>query len=317
MLDLKRLNVLRAVAEHGSFSAAAEALFVSQSAVSQQVAALEAEVGVQLLVRLRTGPVLTDAGELLVSHADAALCRLDQAERELKELSGLESGELRMVSFPSASATIVTEAAAKFSRMYPEIRLRLAEADPEDSIPALRRGNHDLAVAYDFDMHQFEHDSDLELRLLLAERMHVALPHDHRLAGEAEIELCDLDDDSWLCGNSTTSCRLMTVNACRSASFEPDVAFESNDYNVLKGLVAAGLGVTLLPDLTLAQPTPGMVIRPVAHQAPERRVWAVTLAAGSRSRATEAMLDILAEVGESYRERIQEAKDQAPAPTPA
>jgi DNA-binding transcriptional LysR family regulator len=301
MLDLKRLRALREVAARGSFSGAAEALYVSQSAVSQQIAALEAEVGVPLLLRLRSGPVLTDAGSLLVGHADVAIARLEQAERELVELSGLARGEVRMVSFPSASATIVTAAASRFGELHPEIRLSLVEGDPEDSIPALKRGEHDLAIVFDFTLNPFQEDPDLELRPLLTERMHVALPADHRLAGEDEIELCDLDSDPWLCGNATTSCREMTVRSCRSANFEPDVSFESNDYGVLKSLVAAGLGVTLLPDLALIQPTPGMVVRPVAHQAPERRVWAATLAAGSPSRATEAMLDVLAEVSAGYQ----------------
>jgi DNA-binding transcriptional LysR family regulator len=292
MLDLKRLRVLREVAARGSFSAAAEALYVSQSAVSQQVATLEAEVGVPLLLRLRGGPVLTDAGELLLSHAEIAIARLELAERELANLSELESGELRLVSFPSASATLITD-----------VRLSLVEGEPEDSIPQLKRGEHDLAIVFDFDLQPLEPDRDLELRPLLTEKLHVALPADHPLAGREAIELCDLDRDPWLCGNSTTSCRDMTVRSCRSANFEPDVAFESNDYNVLKSLVAAGLGVTLLPDLALAQTTPGLVVVPVAHQAPERRIWAATLAAGARSRATEAMLSVLTEVGAEFARR--------------
>ena len=144
MLDLKRLRVLREVAEQGSFSAAADELHVSQSAVSQQIAALEAEVGVPLLVRLRGGPQLTDAGTLLVSHADAAICRLEEAERELSELAGLGSGELRMTSFSSANATLVTRAARRFHELHPGVRLSLTEADPEDSLPALKRGDPDF-----------------------------------------------------------------------------------------------------------------------------------------------------------------------------
>lgn len=313
MLDLKRLRVLREVAACGSFSAAAEVLYVSQSAVSQQISTLEAEVGVPLLVRLRGGPALTDAGELLVSHAEIAIGRLEQAERELAELSGLESGQLRLVSFPSASATLITDAASIFTRRHPAVRLSLSEGEPEDSIPQLKRGEHDLAVVYDFDLNPLEKDRDIELRLLLTEQLHVALAADHPLAGREEIELCDLDQEPWLCGNTTTSCRAMTVQSCRSANFEPDIAFESNDYNVLKSLVAAGLGVTLLPDLALAQTIPGLVVLPVAHQAPERRVLAATLAAGARSRATEAMVSVLDEVGSEFAGRASAAVASAAA----
>lgn len=307
MLDLRRLRILREVAEHGSFSAAADALFVSQSAVSQQIATLEAEVGVPLLLRLRSGPVLTDAGKLLVGHADAAIARLEHAERELAELSGLRVGELRTVSFPSASATIITRAAAEFRDSHPEIRLSLTEADPEDSIPQLKRGNHDLALVYDFELHPFSPDRDLELRPLLTERMHVALAETHPLADRDVIELAMLADEPWLCGTSNGSCRELAVRSCQRAGFDPDVSFESNDYNVIKALVAAGMGVTLLPDLALAAPTPGLVIVPVGPEPPLRRVWAATLAAGSRSAATEAMLDVLARVSAEFGELVPAA----------
>src|SRR3712207_2791508 len=116
MLDVKRLRILREVSQRGSFSAAADALYLSQSAVSQQIATLEREVGMKLLDRTREGPKLTDAGRVLVSHADAAIARLEEAERELAAIAGLEGGELRLASFPSASATVLTEAVSVFHR---------------------------------------------------------------------------------------------------------------------------------------------------------------------------------------------------------
>jgi DNA-binding transcriptional LysR family regulator len=296
MLDLKRLRVLREVAERGSFSAAADSLYVSQSAISQQISVLEAEVGVPLLLRLRSGPVLTDAGTLLVSHADAAICRLEQAERELAELSGLGTGDLRLASFSSASATLVTRAARRFRDVHPEVRLSLTEADPEDSLPELKRGNADLAIAYDFDLDEIGADRDLVLTHLIDEEMHVALPPDHRLAGEATVRLEQLADETWLCGASEGSCRRLTVGSCERAGFKPDVAYESNDYTVMQALVAAGMGVTLIPDLALMLRNPGVAVVDVVPEPPIRRVWAVTLGAGSRSGATDAMILILADV---------------------
>jgi DNA-binding transcriptional LysR family regulator len=303
MLDLRRLRVLREVAVRGSFSAAAEALHVSQSAVSQQIATLEAEAGAPLLVRLRGGPVLTDAGELLVGHADAAIARLEQAERELAELAGLGGGSLRMVSFPSAGATLMPAAAAEFRNRHPEVHLSMSEGDPEDAIPALRRGAHDLAVVYDFELEPLPEDRDLDLRPLLVERMHVALPLEHPLAGEPALRLEQLAGDSWLCGTTDGSCRALTINSCRNAGFEPEVSFESNDYNVMQSLVAAGMGVTLVPDLALASLNPGVRIVPVAPRPPLRRVWAVSLAAGARSAATAAMVEVLEQVGAAFGER--------------
>lgn len=296
MLDLKRLRVLREVAERGSFSAAADSLYVSQSAISQQISALEAEVGTPLLLRLRSGPILTDAGTLLVSHGDAAICRLEQAERELDELRGLGSGELRLVSFSSASATIGAAAARRFAELHPEIRLSLAEEEPEDSIGRLKRGEFDIALAFDFELYPFEADRDLEMTHLLDERMHVALPREHQLAGRRSIHLSELSEDRWLCGSGETSCRQLTLRSCEQAGFTPDVAYESNDYTVMLALVAAGMGVTLVPDLAMLIPTPDVPILEIEPEAPIRRVWATTLDAGARSSATDAMVDILADV---------------------
>ncbi len=296
MLDLKRLRVLREVAERGSFSAAAESLYVSQSAISQQISALEAEVGTPLLLRLRGGPTLTDAGSLLVSHADAAICRLEQAERELDELSGLEAGELRLVSFASASATIAARAVATFRERFPRVRVSLTEADPEGSIPLLKRGEADLAIVYDFEIDSLPPDRDLVLTHLLDEEMHVALPPDHPLAAEASLRLEQLAAERWLCGNGESSCRRLTVGSCERAGFAPDISYESNDYTVMQALVAAGMGVTLLPDLALLLRNPNVAVIDVAPVPPVRRVWATTLEIGSRSRATEAMVEILAEI---------------------
>lgn len=298
MLDLKRMRVLREVAERGSFSAAAETLYVSQSAISQQISALEREVGSPLLLRLRSGPVLTDAGKLLVAHADAAMCRLEQAEEELAELNGLGAGELRLASFSSASATVVAAAARKFVKLHPEVRLSLAEAEPENALPRLRRGEFDIALAFDFELAPLEEDDDVAMMLLLDERMHVALPPEHPLADRDSVRLEELSDDPWLCGGNETNCRQLTLRSCQAAGFTPDVAYESNDYTTMLALVQAGMGVTLVPDLALLIPSPEVPILEIEPEAPVRRVWAATLAAGTRSAATGQMLEVLRDVAD-------------------
>src|SRR5918992_4347689 len=135
MLDVRRMRVLREIAAQGSFSAAADSLYLSQSAVSQHLAALEKEVGQKLVERTRSGPRLTQAGEVLVSHADAVLARLDEAERELAAIAGLRGGRLRVASFPTASATLLTTAMSRFAELYPDVRLELREEEPEQSLP--------------------------------------------------------------------------------------------------------------------------------------------------------------------------------------
>jgi molybdate transport repressor ModE-like protein len=301
MLDVKRLRILREVANRGSFSGAAEALYLSQSAVSQQVATLEREVGMSLLDRTNGGPKLTDAGRSLTDHADAVIARLEEAERELAAIAGLEGGRLRVASFPTASATLVTRAVSTFRERHPKVELRLAESDPEDSIPALKRGEQDLALTFDFPFMPDEPDRDIERRLLLEEKMQVALPPGHGLAKRTAVKLEDLADEDWLTGVSSGSCRAHIISLCQAAGFDPRISFESDDYHVLQGLVSTGVGVTLMPELALAGRHPEMVLRPVAREAPVRRVWAAALAAGSRAPATDAMLDVLADVCARFR----------------
>jgi molybdate transport repressor ModE-like protein len=306
MLDIKRLRILREVAAQGSFSAAADALFLSQSAVSQQIATLEREVGMQLLDRARGGPKLTDAGRVLVVHAEAAIARLDEAERELAAIAGLEGGELRLASFPSASATVLTEAVSVFHGRHPKVRLTIAEAEPEESLPRLKGGELDLALSFDYPSVPNPPDRDLELTLLLTESMHLALPKKHPLAERQVVPLAELSEERWLCGSRPSSCGEVVFRACRDAGFEPQVGFESDDYHVMQGFISAGLGFTLLPDLALPTLRSDLVVRATDPPAPQRRVWAATRAEGARSPATEEMLSILVEVGESLARRSSE-----------
>jgi molybdate transport repressor ModE-like protein len=306
MLDVKRLRILREVAQQGSFSAAADALYLSQSAVSQQIATLEKEVGMKLLDRTREGPKLTDAGRVLVSHAEAAIARLDEAERELAAIAGLEGGELRMASFPSASATLLTEAVSVFHRRHPRVRLSVADAEPDESLPRLRGGEIDLVLTFDYPTVPNVDERDLDRTLILTESMHVALPKVHPLSEQQTVPLAELADWEWLCGSRPSTCGEVVLQACRDAGFEPRIGFESDDYHVMQGFIAAGLGVTLLPDLALPTLRSDLVVRETDPPAPQRRVWAATRAVGARSPATDEMVAILADVGESFAIRSTE-----------
>src|SRR4029450_8259546 len=149
MIDVKRLKVLREVAQQGSFSAAGEALGYTQSAVSQQIAALEREAGTTLVERNARGVRLTDAGRALVEHADAILARLSDAEAELEAIAGLRGGRLRLAAFPSAGASIMPEAIARFRERHPAVELTLEPAEPEPALSTLRGGEGDIALDRD------------------------------------------------------------------------------------------------------------------------------------------------------------------------
>lgn len=298
MLDVKRLRILREVVNHGSFSGAADALYLSQSAVSQQIATLEREVGQSLLERTREGTKPTAAGRVLVSHAEAAIARLDEAERELAQIAGLEGGEVRVASFPSASATLLTQALADFTSKHPNVKLSVVDAEPEVSLPRLRGGELDVAITFDYPQLPEPEERDIEHTLLLTESMHVALPLGHPLADRPRVKMTDLADEDWLSGGCPSSCGLIVSQACRDAGFEPRIGFESDDYHVLQGFVAAGLGVTLLPDLALPTMRSDVVVRPTDAEAPMRRVWAV--ARRTRSAAADAMLACLVAAGDRF-----------------
>ena len=299
MIDVRRLRVLQEVTGRGSFSAAAESLHLSQSAVSQQIAALEREVGIALLERTSGGPKLTTAGEALMEHGDAVLTRLDEAERELARISGLEGGRLRVTSFPTASATLMTTALSRFRQRFPNIELQFSENEPEDAFPALKRGDYDLAVVFDYPSFPLAFGRDVDAELIYEEPMRVALPPGHPLAAAKTVRIEDLAEEDWLCGALPSSCRSQVIQLCRDAGFEPRISFESEDYEVLKGFVAGGLGVTVLPELAGGHRR--VELRPVRGARPTRRVWAVTRERDARPPAAEEMLGILREVCEDRR----------------
>jgi molybdate transport repressor ModE-like protein len=300
MLDVKRVRVLQEVVSSGSFSAAAQSLHLSQSAVSQQIAALEREVGMPLLERTTAGPRLTDAGQTLMEHGDAVLCRLEEAERELAQIAGMEGGRLRVVSFPTASATLMTRALPLFRQRFPKVELEFGEDEPESAFPALKRGEFDVAVVFDYPSFPLEFSRDVEAELIYEEPMRVALPPGHPLAGAKSVRVEDLEDEEWLCGAEPSSCRFQVISLCREAGFEPKIGFQSEDYEVIKGFVAGGLGVTFLPEL--AGGHPGVELRTVRGRKPIRRVYAVTREPEARSRAAEEMLAILRDVSRAYRD---------------
>src|SRR2546421_5574416 len=192
MLNMGRLRILKEVAYRGSFSAAADALSYTQSAVSQQIAALEAETGLPLLERHPRGVSLTAAGQTLVAHAEGILARLDSAEAALSAIAGLRGGRLRMASFPTAGATLMPVAIAEFRAAYPEVELTLAEGEPEEVVPRLRAGELDLALLFEFPGEPAAREEGMTRTELLEDPMYLALPREHRLAGKGRGRLADL-----------------------------------------------------------------------------------------------------------------------------
>ena len=303
MLDVKRLKVLREVSIRGSFSAAAESLAYTQSAVSQQIAALEREAGTVLVERRARGVHLTEAGRALVAHADVILARLADAEAELEAIAGMRGGRLRLVSFPTAGATIAPLAIARFRARHPGVELTLAPREPDEGRECLKAGECDIALTMAAGCAPID-DPAIETHDLLDDPFYLCLPVGHRVARKARVRLADLAEDSWILGASgRCPDGVVLARACQAAGFEPRVAFQSDDYNAIQGFVAAGVGICLIPDLALVAVRDDVVIRCIEGRPLVRHVLAATLAGGYVSPAAAAMLEILREVGAEWTEQ--------------
>ena len=301
MLDVRRMKVLREVAQHGSFSAAAEALSFTQSAISQQIAALERETGTKLVERGARGIRLTEAGEVLVRHADAVLSRLASAEDELAALAGLRGGKLRISTFQSAGATLVPQAIAAFHRRYPDVELALIEAEPEPATEMMRAGELDLAIVYDFHGMPGELDEVLDCTHLLDDPYELLLASDHPLAARSRVRLADLADERWVHSTARSGCRIGVNHACATAGFEPHIAFETDEILAIQALVATGIGVALLPRLGLTTVHPGVTVVPVGRDAPVRSIHAARLREAYESPATTAMVQLLVDIAQEFQ----------------
>jgi DNA-binding transcriptional LysR family regulator len=301
MLNVQRLRVLREVLAQGSFSEAANALNYTQSAVSQAIATLETEAGVPLIERDRRGVRPTTAGERLAEHAGRILTQLDAAEAELGAIAGVAGGELRLASFPTAGATLMPLAIAAFRSAHPEVTLSLVEGEPEELIPRLRDGEFDLGLIFEFEG-TGELGPGLRSAPLFEDPMKLALPKGHRLARKEQVALADLSDDAWVQTSEASACARHVVRVCRAAGFEPRVSFESDDYLTVQGLVAAGVGVALIPQLALSQTVSyDIAVRELQPDGPVRHVVVATPGTGVSLPAAAAMLEILRDTARQYR----------------
>ena len=310
MLDVRRMRVLREVAAKGSFSAAAESLSYTQSAISQQIAALEREAGTTLVERGARGVRLTDAGRALVEHTDVILARLADAEAELDAIAGLRAGRVRLVAFPSAGATIIPPAIARFRAAHPEVDLQLIAGEPEDGIALVRSGEADVALGVETPTAATPVPDGLRIEPLLDDHMYAVLPVDHRLARRRRVRLEDLADEPWIIGSNSGTCpdARIVLQACGGAGFEPQIVFQNDDYPAIQGFIAAGVGVSLIPELALHSVRDDVVVLPLTGRPLFRRIVAATLADGWDSPAKARMIEVLREVGEEFAGRRGELR---------
>ena len=284
--------MLRAVAREGSISAAARSLGYTQPAVSHHIARLEEEVATALITRSGRGVRFTDAGLALVEHADAVLTRLDAAEEEVASIAGLRAGRVRLAAFPSAGATLMAGALARLHAEHPGIVVTFAEAEPEDALPLLRAGEIDLALAFSYPAMDTQDGRDLTGIPLLHDPSLLVLPRDHPVAAaEGPVALGELASETWIAG--CERCRAHLLHCTTQNGFSPQIDFATDDHLTVQSLIAAGLGVSLLPALALhIARRPDVAVLPVAG-APARTVEAVLPVADRRPPAVTATIEAL------------------------
>ena len=274
-LDLHRLHLLREVARSGSLTSAAEALTFTTSAVSQQIAKLEHEVGVALIERHPRGVVLTDAGQALLRYADEIDRTIDAARAEMAEFAGLRRGQLRLGTFPTVGASLMPDVVLEFRARHPEVAVTVVSARRAGLLERLRRRDIELTLLWDYPW-EHVHDEDLALIPLLKDPTVLLVPREHPLASRSPAKIEALREQEWIVRDEHPVADVLR-RVCREAGFEPRIAFAANDYQETQGMVAAGIGIALAPKLALSALRPDVVAVPLAG-APARGILLAHLA---------------------------------------
>jgi len=290
-VETQLLEVFGTVARYGSITAAARRLRFTQSTVSRQVAALEAELGVRVFDRLPRGVALTEEGRTLLPHAEAVLDRLAAVRRDLDEVRGLGSGRLRVGAFPTAVAALVPRALASFRRAYPDVALSLVEGTTPMLLERLIAGDADVAVVSSSPTGPTD-PSRFDLHHLVDERLLVAVPRGHRLARRRTVRLAELADDPFIVGSATAEDTLL--RASLPSGFQPRIDIVAAEWTGKLGCVAAGLGVALVPALAVrGTPADITLLRLHAEDESVRRIFAATVARRARPPAVTRFLSHL------------------------
>ncbi|MFE9257750.1 LysR substrate-binding domain-containing protein [Streptomyces sp. NPDC006879] len=275
MIDPRRLRVLRAVADHRTVTAAAAALYLTPSAVSQQLAALEQETGHALLARSGRGVRLTAAGEILLRHTHEVLAQLERAEAELAAHAGGAAGEVTVAAFASGIAEVLAPVIARLALDHPGIRLRVRDAEGDESLPLVLDGAADVALAVEYRGAPGADDPRLSRVALYSEPFDAVLPASHPLSMVPSVALADLSDSDWIGPYPGNPCHDVMVLACELAGFQPRLVHSSDDFRAVVALAGGGAGVALVPRSALrGMALKDTVVRPVAGQPPTRRVFA-------------------------------------------
>jgi len=296
MLDSRRLEIYCAVAEEGSFTAAAARLNLTQSAVSQQIAILERDVGLALMERVPRGVKLTPAGQFLAKRAQGLLREMSGLEQELHRLADPPKA-VTLGVFATAGAHLVPMLVSRYRQRYPETQLVLHASQPEDLPAKLLAGEIDVGITWDYDF-LMRPVGDLHRQHLLADPMVLLLPADHPLADEqGSLRLTELSEEPWIVRtHRSTRYEDAFEVMCRIAGFEPRIVFRTEDYQSVQGMVAAKVGVAVAPRLSMRAQRPDIVVRAIHSPTFARRIDAIALPGYRSNPLAEQLLVLLGEL---------------------
>jgi DNA-binding transcriptional LysR family regulator len=301
MLDLKLLTTFREVAVRRSFSEAAAALSFTQPAISQHIARLEDSLGTRLLERDARGVKLTTAGEVLLRHASLLLDAARRAEDEVRLAAGIGRARVRVSAFPSAAAGLLPGATRELRARRPDAELALQVLEDDPGVDALLAGRVDLALITDTVLQPSAPRAGVEYLPVCDDVLRLAVASDHPLATRASVALEELRDEPFLITEVAGTCADSNVvlHAFRDAGFEPNVSFESEDYQALQGMAASGIGVALIPTIALTSSRPDVVVLPLRGRAPARQIVAAV-----RAGETDPLVDHLVEALRNNAHRL-------------
>ncbi|MFI6276493.1 LysR family transcriptional regulator [Streptomyces sp. NPDC050988] len=281
MLDLQRLRALHAVSVHGTVGAAAAALGYTSSAVSQQIAKLERETRTVLLERRGRGVRLTEQAEQLAETARELMAIVERAETELEERRGLPAGRLTIAAFATAARGLLPGVLADLAVRHPALDTRLSEIDPHLSVDLVAKGMVDIAVAHDWDIAPLPVPPGVEQAVLGDDLCDLLVPADHPFAARASVRRTELTDERWICQPPGRVCHEWLLRTLRAAGCEPSVVHQADENPTLVALVAAGLGVALIPRLGRGPLPPG-VVEVALEPMPVRRLYALWRSGATR-----------------------------------
>lgn len=293
MIDMRRLRVLRAVAYHGTVTAAAKALHFTPSAASQQIRQLGRELGVTLLEPHGRRVQLTPAARSLLAHADAIEARWEQAEIDLRAVGDEPAGLLRVGGFPVAVSTLLAPMAVALRALHPRLTVEITETEPKDSFDLLFEGAVDLAVVEAAATNPSPSDERFDQQALLDDTFDLVVPTSHPLAGRDQVELVEAAEERWIVPKPETTCHGHVFSACSSAGFTPAIAHRALEWNAIAHLVAYELGIALIPRLAYLAPHLPIVRVSLGDAAPRRKLITCTRTGGRQHPAVAAAVEEL------------------------